>query len=205
MHTHLLTIAALFIAVSAPQITAADLAAHLERRPKAYSVDMTMTNDGKTTKIHQSIDGDHFRIESSAGGRTSVSILNRTERKMVVLVTANKMAMEMPLSEELAKKINQDPSEEMKGKANPAGSETIKGIVCDKFETVSEAGQKGTLWMNQQDHTMVRWTSESTKQTVDYDNYKIGPQPAELFVIPAGFQKMAMPAPPASPTPKSAP
>ena len=198
MKNHLLINAALLIASSATVLSAADLAAHLEGRPKAYSVDMTMTSDGKTTKIHQSIDGDHFRIESSAGGRTSVSILNRAERKMVVLVMANKMAMEMPLNDELAKKINQDPGEEMKGKANPVGSETIKGIVCDKFETVSEAGQKGTLWMNQQDHTMVRWASDSTKQTVDYDNYKVGPQPADLFVIPPGFQKMAMPAPPAA-------
>lgn len=194
MKNHLLTIAALFIAVSATALGAADMAAHIAGKPKAYSVDMTMVSDGKTTRIHQVIDGDRFRIETNQDGRAAVMILSRAERKMVMLMAANKMAMEMPLSEEMMKKFNQDPTEEMKGKVQPAGSETIKGIVCDKFETVSEAGQKGTLWMNQADHTVVRWVNDAGKQTVDFDNYKLGPQPAELFTVPAGYQKMAMPA-----------
>lgn len=194
MKNPLLSIAALFIAASATVLGAADIAAHIAGRPKSYSVDMTMVSDGKTTKIHQAIDGDLFRVETSHDGRASVMIINKAERKMVMLMAANKMAMEMPASEDMLKKMNQDPTEEMKGKVQPVGAETIKGIVCDKFETVSEAGQKGTMWMNQADHTLVRWVNEAGKMTVDFDNYKLGAQPAGLFAVPADYKKMAMPA-----------
>lgn len=177
---------------------AADLAEHLAARPKAYSVDLTVVSDGKPTKIHQAIDGDRFRIQSEANGRSSVMILDKAALKMVMLIDTSKMAMEMPVNEELVKKMGQDPGEAMKGQVQPAGSETIKGILCDRFDTQSEAGEKGTLWINQRDHTMVRWTSGNGKQSIDYDNYRLGAQPAELFAIPAGYKKMQMPAPPAA-------
>jgi hypothetical protein len=48
--------------------------------------------------------------------------------------------------------------------------------------------------MGQADHTVVRWVSEGGKQAVDFDNYKLGAQPAELFLVPADYKKVGMPA-----------
>lgn len=205
MKTILLIGAALSVALSTTALAAADMAAHIAGRPKAYAVDMTMVSDGKTTRIHQVIDGDKFRVETTQDGRAAVMIIDKAARKMVVLMAANKMAMEMAVGDEMLKKFDQQPTAEMQGKAQPAGSETIKGILCDKFETVSEKGEKGTVWMNQAEHTVVRWVNEAGKQTVDFDNYKLGAQPAELFAIPAGYQKMTMPAGAAGAGPRPAP
>jgi len=49
------------------------------------------------------------------------------------------------------------------------------------------------LWFNAKTKTPVRQTTADGKLTIDWENFKEGPQSTDLFEVPAGYNKMEMP------------
>ncbi len=87
------------------------------------------------------------------------------------------------------------------------GPDKINGRVTEKWEvTQTGPGPKGpagpslsftsTVWVDRGLNTIVK--AQSARGSLQYQNLKLGPQPANLFALPAGFKQEAMPTPPAA-------
>jgi hypothetical protein len=82
---------------------------------------------------------------------------------------------------------------------NPAGQETVDGIVTTKYRidaTVTEGHAEGMLWLSR-DGIPMKLTGSFTAQngkvsTIRWElsHVKIGPQPAALFEAPEGYSKL---------------
>jgi hypothetical protein len=81
-----------------------------------------------------------------------------------------------------------------------SGNETLDGRSAVKYEITSTDEAVSHVWVDPKLHTMLKHQSPSGD--VELKNIKQGSQPAALFEIPAGYQKMAGPG---MPSPKSSP
>ena len=128
------------------------------------------------------------------GNQNLVVIMRPDQQKTFLLMVDRKIAMEMSYD---AKKLQDDMEELIKdtaAKIEASGSETINGVVCDKFATTSGTGKKATLWIAQEQHTVQRWVNDDGKMTVEFSNYRLGAPEASSFDVPADYQHMSMPA-----------
>ncbi|HUS19457.1 MAG TPA: DUF4412 domain-containing protein [Terriglobales bacterium] len=73
-----------------------------------------------------------------------------------------------------------------------AGAEMMNGRMCDKWEFASSnKSEAGTVWIDQK----TRWPIKSVHNdgsTMEFTNFKEGPQDASLFAPPSGYQKFDM-------------
>lgn len=157
--------------------------------PVAYACDIAFT-DGKEKMTGRMIVGaaDRQRMEIKADGQSMVMIMRMDQKKMHMLMVADKMAMTMPLNPKQAPAGSQalnDPTATWK----KTGSETVNGVACDRYEWSSKDG-KGTGWIDAKQGVIVRAQDADGKGQADFTNYQIGAQKADLFEIPAGYQVM---------------
>jgi hypothetical protein len=68
------------------------------------------------------------------------------------------------------------------------GDETIEGRSTEKFEVVSPKGEHQVAWIDPDLRFPVK--AEGPKGGMVLKNIQEGPQPAELFVVPADYKKM---------------
>jgi hypothetical protein len=90
---------------------------------------------------------------------------------------------------DLSQQQGQDPSRDPDATWKKVGSEAVNGVKTDKYEVVSK-GTKGFLWVDPARKVMVRFQDEAGKNTVDFTNFKMGPQPASMFAVPADYPQM---------------
>jgi hypothetical protein len=83
------------------------------------------------------------------------------------------------------------------GKCRKIGSESVNGRDTLKYESVSK-GETTYVWLDTKLHFPVKW--QGPVSTSELRNIHEGPQPAELFEIPAGYTRrtFAKEAPPKS-------
>lgn len=77
------------------------------------------------------------------------------------------------------------------GTCRKVGSETVNGRNTIKYEGTSADGQPSTVWLDTKLDFPIKW--QQTNSSGELQNIKEGSQPASLFEIPAGYQKMEMP------------
>jgi Domain of unknown function (DUF4412) len=149
-----------------------------------------------------------LRIEPQ-GGEKSVIIVNLSTHTSYGLMPERKMYMEIPQgqtpsmwqwSRQLFRPsdVNDVCSEWLKlpvnrgGTCKNLGSETVNGRSTIKFEGTNSEGEKGYAWMDKKISFPIKWQEKNN--TWELQNIKEGSQPANLFEIPAGYQKFQMPA-----------
>jgi hypothetical protein len=69
-----------------------------------------------------------------------------------------------------------------------AGTETVNGRSCDKWEMTDKNAHKTTLWLDQKLYAVIR-LHEYDGTITDFTNIKEGAQNAALFVVPPGYRK----------------
>lgn len=180
--------------VAMPLLRAADFAEHIKLRPTQFSCDIAMTTERGQVAMHLDQDGDKKHTEMTRGTQKVVMIVRPDQQKMYMLMVERRMAMEMPYDSKKAQDDVESLSKDAGAKIEAAGSETLNGVVCDKFLTTSSAGKKGTVWIAQEQHTVQRWVGDSDKATAEFTNYRLVAPEAVLFEVPEGYQKMTMPA-----------
>lgn len=184
---------ALVLILSTVALSAADVKAHFAARPTQYSCDMVMSNERGEVKMHLVQDGERKRTEMKRGAQNVVMIVRPDQQKMLMVMPEKQMIMAMPYD---AKKAQDDVellSKDGGASIEAQGTETIHDVLCDKFATTASDGKKATLWIAQEQHTVQKWVTEDGKTTIEFSNYKIGPQDAVSFEPPAGYQIMAIP------------
>ncbi len=163
-----------------------------EGYPSAYSVDMHIIKDGKTMVMKRAVDGAKSRMDMTADGNEVAMIMLDDERRtMITLMPEQKKAMKQSLAaaEEMANKMSseEEAAAAPEGKIESLGKETIDGKEADKYRVTYEEGS-GLMWIDAKTHLPLRMESEGTR--VDFKNYQFGPQPAELFEVPKGYEVM---------------
>ena len=163
---------------------------------KQFSTDQVITDKSGTTIANKMfMDGDKIRTEMNAHGVDVVSIVLPDERKIYSILPSQKMVMVMPFD---AAKFK-DQTDAFNGKFELAGSEVVEGIPCTKYREVVD-NKTYFLWTDAMHNIPVRMTAADGSFTAVWKNYKVGPQDPALFVIPDGYQTMAMPAMPQLPS-----
>lgn len=155
-----------------------------------YSADQVVTGKGgaRTAKVH--VDNGKVRTEMNVDGRRTINIVRVDRKVMYMVMPAQSMYMEhriRPEDEMVARSYEKD------AKREAVGTETVKGQPCTKYK-ITHGGNVVYLWTNKTNEAPVQMLSADNKTRIEWNNVKVGPQPASLFEPPAGYQKMGMPA-----------
>jgi hypothetical protein len=76
------------------------------------------------------------------------------------------------------------------------GSEAVNGVNCDKYEISYKVGattHKAFQWISNDNKIAIKNEAADGSWENEINNIKVGPQPASLFEIPAGYKKMSVP------------
>ena len=174
----------------------------------AESIDVKMIGKEKeVTKGKAYVTKNKWRAEAEdEEGEKSITIFRYDKEVLWILIPAEKKYMEQKLSmeqiiaaaTELGKELEKKEYD-LKVWKKIVGSEKVSGILCDKYKITTKYTYDKKTYTN----TMYQWISRRYKElgmkTVFEDgsysylkNVKIGKQPAYLFEIPKGYEKMKM-------------
>ena len=165
-----------------------------------FSADTVLTTEGQkmTGKIFSK--GEKSRMEMGSQGQRMIMI-SRMDKKVVWnIMPDQKMYMEMPINPK--KSV---PRTEIKGEIDrkQIGKETIDGHPSIKYLVTFKDGAE-TMQVHQWMATDIKFPVKSAdinnKWIQEFKNIKMGAQPDSLFEIPAGYNKMQLPAKPGSST-----
>lgn len=164
---------------------------------REYAADQVMrTREGTHTgKIF--VSPDKSRLEMTLEGQRQVMIARLDKRVFWMLMPEERMYVEMPIPERPEDALSgRDPTQKIERRL--VGSETVSGHPTKKYKvtvTGKDETYVGYQWLAQDlGELPIRWEDEQGTARVELRNIKVGRQPAELFEVPAGFQKLAMPA-----------
>jgi outer membrane lipoprotein-sorting protein len=161
------------------------------------SADVITTAEGQTMHGKIFMKGDKIRNEFQAGGQTQVSILRPDQKKVWLLMPAEKMYMEMPITEETQEKmLIKKPEEQAKMKL--VGTETVNGFECEKYEYEVTAPHKNQavkhfVWIAKKLQMPIKAMAADGSFSMEYQNIKMGGVADSLFEVTQGYQKMAIP------------
>jgi len=160
--------------------------------PKQYSADMVIaTKDGIAVTSKFATDSGKIRAEMEMRGMTVVSIVRPDLQKVYRLMVDRKLVMEMPYDPEQFKKVPLTAGTDEKFAV--IGPDTVDGVPCTKYQTTSAEGKVAFLWVDVAKQVPVKMAAEDGSYSVQWKNYKAGPQDAALFEPPADYQKMGIP------------
>jgi outer membrane lipoprotein-sorting protein len=161
-----------------------------EAAPAAdFSAEVITKNDSQETRGKVFFHGDKMRQEGE-----TINIARPDRRVMWLLVPSMKMAMEVPFS--LADLGQAMALPKDKGQMKLLGTEKVNGYETEKFETTMKANGRTVkmfLWVAKKLDKPIKMVSEDGKFSMEYREIKEGGVSADLFEIPAGYQKMTMP------------
>jgi hypothetical protein len=192
--------AALFVFVSAPLFG------------QSFSADFISTRTGgvgNAGKLY--VSNDKVRFESdrqAASGGRPVMILDLAQHLTTMLLPARKMYVTYPQGVGLNVPVwrlndannacaewetytKQMKTESKMKSCKKSGNESLDGRNAVKYEIASTDGALSHVWVDPKLHTMLK--HESPQGKVELKNIKEGSQPATLFTIPDGYQKMSAP------------
>lgn len=141
------------------------------------------------------------RREMSEGGQQMISIARHDKKVTWMLMPEEKMYMETPIGQSAEKKEEKTDLSAYKIEQTPMGQETLNGIVMNKGKMImtGKDGSKmgGFMWTTKEGiiAKMDALSVEKAKKDrfkLEMTNLKIGKQPANLFEIPKGYEKMDM-------------
>jgi len=163
-----------------------------------FSADMEISSRGEIIgrgKIF--IKGDISRHEMGQDGH-KVTVINRSDKGVVwTLIPQNRSYLEAAIGYEDDEMIPENWSKDLEKEATRLGSETVNGIKCNKYELTDDEGGKITYWISKKDNIPVRIVTPDSE--VNYRNIRFSHQPDQLFQIPAGYRKFALPKMPGMP------
>lgn len=166
-----------------------------------YSADQ-VTKNAKGAVISSSkvyVAPHKMRVEQMGVDRKSKSIvIIRLDQKLMrILMTEQNTYMETALNEaalqKTLKSIPIDAEEEV------LGTETVNGYACTKKRVETKVRgpfgmirSSSTVWVSDQMDLPLR-TQQKNGETTELTNIQPGRQPAELFEVPSGYEKMPNP------------
>ena len=157
-----------------------------------YSADMVMEAEGHTVTMRVAMDEGKARSEMEMPG---VPGQQTTPLRMVTIVRPDlqKIYILYPDSQTYEEKPLDPHDVQFSAISAPGaatedlGTETVNGTACTKYRVAYE-GQSMWVWASQADGIPVKMQSTDGGTVIQMRNVEVGPQPASLFEIPAGYQ-----------------
>lgn len=161
-----------------------------------FSADMVVKAEGQTQTMRYYQGNQKIRTElKDEDGQAIISILDMQAKTMITLMPASKTYMEIPGIDEsyhifAGVKPEDIDADDEEYEVKKVGTETVNGYVCDKYvATPRKPGlEKTTTWVATKLGTPIK--SVSPSNSMELTNIKEGTQPASLFAVPQGYQKM---------------
>jgi hypothetical protein len=159
-----------------------------------FSADMINKAAGQTMQSKIYMKDNKIRMETK--GEKAYSIVRMDKKLMWVIMPEEKSYMEM-----ISDQLQQVPGEKMKDEVGRKylGSETVNGYPTKKYEVTIKNGEisdKAYQWIATDLNYPIKIAAVDGNWSTEYKNIKTGGQSDSLFEIPAGYEKMAMPAMP---------
>lgn len=173
-----------------------------------FSADMTVHSNGgrrgpadMTGKFY--FGGQKMRWDMNAEHGEVSMITDLAAKKSYTVMHEQKMYMEHDLNRPMGMMRGPKPPDVRQyDPANPCanepsttckkvGTETVNGRSCDKWEFTKDGKLDSTVWVDQKIHIPVKMV-HADGTTFEMTNIKEGPQPANLFEVPSGYQKFDM-------------
>lgn len=163
-----------------------------------FSADqVTIDPNGKvqgTGKIYMTPEKIRMEFRSPQGEGTMINIFRRDRNIHWMLNPEAKKYMERPLDEaEMQKALKQHMEQDQK----ILGTETVNGFKCTKKSVVTTVKffgisrkSESIVWVSKKLDLPIRTQSKEGYVT-ELRNIKSGRQPAKLFTVPGGYQKVA--------------
>jgi outer membrane lipoprotein-sorting protein len=161
-----------------------------------FSADMVLKSDGETQVMRYYKGKQKMRTETNMeDGRKIVSIIDIQASKMITLMPDTRTYMEIEGIDESQDWFNDDflNAEDLDDEdyeTKKVGTEKVNGYVCDKYVSIPKKPdlEKSTTWFSRKLGFAVK--SVSPSDSMELTNIKEGSQPASLFTVPKGYQKM---------------
>lgn len=173
---------------------------------KNYSAESITNIAGRTQNVKIFITPDKQRIEASSEAKQVVTIIRKDLKVAWIIMPDQKVYLEQALSPE---QLKAEQNEKLPGEIErkKAGTESINGEVCEKYEiTFKPNPQVGAItvlqWLST-DKIPVRSAALDGAWYTEYRNIQRGPQSAALFELPKDYKKFSLTAP--APSTKEAP
>ncbi len=162
---------------------------------KQFSADQIITTkNGMTINSKVYVDDGKIHTDINGNGMNMSSIVRLDEKKMYMVMEQQKMVIVKPLDDATAGKL-QAAVGGGSAKFDLVGPETVDGTPCIKYKMTAGTDPKVFYWwVNPATNSPVKMAADDGSLTVNWKNYKAGPQDASLFEPPAGYQVMQMPA-----------
>ncbi len=194
----MLTRCLLCLLLTAVTLATAGLALAIDRVNVEYSADQTIESEEGATKSRIYSTPTKERRDMAQGGAVMMMITRHDKQVSWTLMPEEKMYMEAP-----ANKPSQDKSD-LSGyqiEQTALGEETVNGIVMNKSKIIM-TGKDGTkmggfMWTTKEGilakiDALAVEKGQKARFKMEQTNIQIGKQPAELFEIPKGFEKLDM-------------
>jgi hypothetical protein len=171
-----------------------------------FSGDVQITS-GRAGRAAQDVSGkiyvarDHLRMDMDSGPRGGASVISNFSTKTTdVIMTEQHMYMEFNADQAMARRPGMAPnikpfSDPSNPCANEAGAtckkvgvEEVNGRTCDHWQITDKQGEVTNAWIDQKLHFPIKEVTPDT--TWQVTNIQEGDQPASLFAVPPGYQKM---------------
>lgn len=167
-----------------------------------YSADSRITADGRSIAARIHADGQRERREIREEGMEQVMLIDHGTKKATMLVVEQKVAMEVDMA------AAGDPMSATKWKTRELGREQLGGhaVTRHHIDGQGEDGARvvGEVWLTKEKIPLksaldVTEEGQTVRVVQELSNVRVGPVDAKLFEVPAGYQRMAMPAGMAAP------
>jgi hypothetical protein len=156
-----------------------------------FSADMVSRTQQETLRGKVYVSDNAARIELPGLGAT----ITRMDKKLAwVLMDQQHMYMEHKFDPNTAASV----SEKVEGELEriPLGDEVIEGRNTKKYRVVTDTnGERSEMhqWIDKETAIPIKTASIDGKWSIQYYNFKMGPQDSALFEIPAGYTKFSIP------------
>jgi hypothetical protein len=162
-----------------------------------FSADMIQKMQGQIQTGKVFIKGKKMRMEMNTPGNKMVHIMLPEENKTIMLMTKEKMYMEMTAvnNPSSSPSLNKEDLEKV-ATLKQLGTETINGYLCDTYQVIFHDKKQGTTtqWYSKKLNFPIKMVSQGPHGDVvtEYQNIKEGSVPDSSFIIPPGYKQMPM-------------
>lgn len=137
------------------------------------------------------------RMEMHLHGQHSTIIINGDRGVMMLLMPAQRMYMESSIDGQQFDQANVELPDPETWEMERVGRESVNEVPATKYRVATDAGEatrmQGFLWVSD-DGIPVRTDMMTGGDRIQMElrDLVVGPQPAELFEPPAGYQRIAL-------------
>ena len=158
-----------------------------------YSADLVSSN-GQGIKMQELYsDGGKVRLETTADGATTVTIVRPDLQKFYFVVMAKKVVVDVPYAPNEFK--NQVlAATGAHGTYQVVGPEATEGVSCIKYKGTAGDGATYFVWVDAVTKAPVKLARVDGTFAVVWKNFKVGAQNAALFEPPTDYQTITPPA-----------